>query len=91
MGFIYERPGWPEFQWDIARLAEPLAGVRHAQGFLLGWMSALVFSLRDEACMETLTLDVVKSSAIEGETLDAEQVRSSLGRRLGSMREGLHP
>ncbi len=69
--------------WDRERLAEPLAAVRHRQGRLVGHMEALGFPLRQEAVLETLTSDVLKSSEIEGERLDAEQVRSSLARRLG--------
>ena len=64
-------------------LAEPLASVRHRQGRLIGHMEALGFNLRQEAVLQTLTADVLKSSEIEGEKLDAEQVRSSIARRLG--------
>jgi len=46
-------------------------------------MEALGFNLRQEAILETLTADVLKSSEIEGEKLDAEQDRSSIARRLG--------
>ena len=91
MHYIHERPYWPTFQWDIAKLAEPLAAIRHKQGLLLGRMNALGFSIRAEAGLETLTLDVVKSSAIEGECLDVAQVRSSLARRLGIDIGGLTP
>ncbi len=91
MGCIHERPEWPTFQWDIAKLAEPLAIIRYKQGLLLGRMNALGFSVRAEAGLETLTLDVVKSSAIEGESLDAAQIRSSLARRLGIDIGGLAP
>ena len=62
---------------------ESLAAVRHRQGRLLGHMEALGFALRQEAVLKTLTEDVLKSSEIEGEKLDAEQVRSSIARRLG--------
>lgn len=83
MRYIHELPDWPDFQWDMNLLADLLAAVRHKQGLLLGRMKALGFSIRAEAGLETLTLDVVKSSAIEGGTLDMAQVRSSLARRLG--------
>ena len=82
-GFIHRLPEWPRFHWDQAALAAPLADIRHRQGRLLGRMEGLGFSLQKEAELETLTLDVVKSSEIEGETLDADQVRSSIARRLG--------
>lgn len=73
--YIHERKDWPEFKWDQAKLAELLAEVRHLQGRLLGRMEALGFPLREEATLNTLTQDVVKTSEIEGEKLDAAQVR----------------
>lgn len=81
--YFHELPDWPRFHWDRERLAELLANVRHRQGRLIGRMEALGFKLRQEAVLETLTGDVLKSSEIEGEKLDAEQVRSSIARRLG--------
>ncbi|MDA8219944.1 MAG: Fic family protein [Dehalococcoidales bacterium] len=81
--YIHELPDWPRFGWDWERIAEPLAAVRHRQGQLAGRMAALGFSLRAEAVLQTTTADVLKSSEIEGEKLDAEQVRSSIARRLG--------
>ena len=81
--YIWQRKDWPEWRYDLAALNAPLAAIRHGQGRLLGRMQALGFKLRDEAWLQTLTQDVVKTSAIEGEMLDAEQVRSSIARRLG--------
>jgi Fic family protein len=81
--YIHEPKGWPQFHWSIDKLAEPLASVRHRQGRLIGHMEALGFNLQQEAVLQTLTADVLKSSEIEGEKLDAEQVRSSIARRLG--------
>lgn len=83
MTFIHERPGWPVFAWDSAALAAPLAEVRHRQGYLLGRMTSLGFDLRAEASLTVLTSDVVTSSAIEGERLNPDEVRSSIARRLG--------
>jgi len=74
-----------------AKLAASLAEVRHEQGRLLGRMEALGFDLREEAHLKTLTRDVVKSSEIEGETLDASTVRSSIARRLGNDIGALKP
>src|SRR5271157_5949566 len=82
-GFIHSRRDWPRFLWNREKLAERLAAVRHEQGRLLGRMETLGFKLRQEAVLRTLTQDVLKSSEIEGEKLDAEQVRSSIARRLG--------
>jgi Fic family protein len=81
--YIHELQDWPRFDWNRERLAEPLAAVRHRQGRLIGHMEALGFNLRQEAVLQTLTADILKSSEIEGEKLDAEQVRSSIARRLG--------
>ena len=81
--YIPELTDWPKFRWDETKLAAPLAAVRHKQGRLIGRMEALGFPLRNEAALQTLTEEVVKSSEIEGETLDREQVRSSIARRLG--------
>lgn len=81
--YIHERNDWPKFKWDQAKLADLLAEVRHRQGRLLGRMEGLGFRLRGEATLTTLTQDVMKTSEIEGEKLDPEQVRSSLARRLG--------
>lgn len=80
---IHELPAWPDFQWDQEKLAGPLAALRHRQGRLIGRMETLGFSLRAEATLQTLTLDVLKSSEIEGEMLNRDQVRSSIARRLG--------
>jgi len=81
--YIHQLPDWPGFHWNQEALQASLAAVRHKQGRLLGRMEALGFSLRKEAELETLTLDVVKTSEIEGENLSAQQVRSSIARRLG--------
>ena len=81
--FIHELPNWPKLEWDQRGLAKQLAAVRHRQGRLIGRMQALGFPLREEAVLQTLTEDVLKSSEIEGEILDKAQVRSSIARRLG--------
>jgi Fic family protein len=81
--YIHELQDWPRFNWNREGLAEPLADIRHRQGRLIGHMEALGFNLRQEAVLQTLTADVLKSNEIEGEKLDAEQVRSSIARRLG--------
>lgn len=89
--YIHEDKAWPKFYWDNKRLTERLALVRHRQGRLIGRMEALGFDLRAEAVLHTLTEDVLKSSEIEGEVLDKEQVRSSVARRLGMDIAGLTP
>ena len=89
--YIHERPDWPKCRWDQKALAAQLAAVRHRQGRLIGRMEALGFSYRKEAVLQTLTLDVLKSSEIEGENLNPEQVRSSIARQLGMDVAGLVP
>lgn len=91
MQYIWQHPDWPALRWDDARLAHPLAEARHGQGRLLGRMEALGFAPRAEAVLRTLTQDVTESSGIEGETLDPNQVRSSIARRLGMDIAGLVP
>jgi len=83
MVFIHERPGWPHFSWDSEVLAVALAAVRHKQGRHLGKMEALGFDLRAEANLEVMTRDVIKSSAIEGQVLEPDEVRSSVAQKLG--------
>ena len=83
MKYIHQAVDWPTFRWNAEKLAPVLAQARFQQGRLLGRMSSLGFSLQAEAGLENLSLDVLKSSAIEGEMLNAQEVRSSLGKRLG--------
>lgn len=81
--YIHELEGWPAFTWKAEALVRPLAAVSRRQGLLIGRMEALGFPLREEAVLQSLTQEVVKSSEIEGEVLDPGQVRSLLARRLG--------
>jgi Fic family protein len=80
---IHELDDWPRFHWNTEALAEPLAAASRKQGRLIGHMEALGFKLQQEAVLQTLAADVLKSSEIEGEKLDAAQVRSSIAQRLG--------
>jgi len=89
--YLWEKPDWPAFTWDEKALAKPIAQVSREQGRLLGKMEALGFDLRNEAHLRTLTEDVLKSSEIEGEKLERDQVRSSIARRLGMDVGGLIP
>jgi len=81
--YIYQYQNWPDFTWDDKEVQVLLGKVRHLQGLIFGRMSSLGFSVKQEAMLSTLTLDVLKSSEIEGEKLNYEQVRSSIARRLG--------
>ena len=81
--YIYQYPDWPNFTWDEQKIQVILGKVRHLQGKLFGQMSTLGFSIKEEALLSTLTIDVLKSSEIEGENLNYEQVKSSIAKRLG--------
>ncbi len=81
--YIWQAKDWPAWRFDLAALAGPLAEVRHAQGLLLGRLSHVGMGLREQASLDTLTADVVKTSEIEGELLNLASVRSSIARRLG--------
>lgn len=81
--YIYQHKSWPHFTWDAFRLLPLLIDARTLQARLLGRMEALRFRLRQEAGLQILTQDAVKTSEIEGERFHAEQVRSSIAKRLG--------
>jgi len=81
--YIWQSHDWPSWRYDLASLAGPLADVSHAQGLLLGRLADVGMTLRDQASLAALTEDVVNTSAIEGEHLSADAVRSSIARRLG--------
>jgi len=83
MQYIHQRPEWPHFTWEETKLMSTLVEVRHRQGRLLGRMESLGFRFRDEAALENLTSEVIKSSAIEGTVFDPTSVRSSIARRMG--------
>ncbi len=89
--YIHQRGEWPIFIWDREKLAASLSALRYRQGKLLGRMEGLGFPLRNEAALQTLTLDVTKTSEIEGEVLDSDQVRSSIARHIGLDIAGLVP
>ena len=81
--YIWQVDDWPNWRYDLPALASSLTEVSRAQGVLLGRLADVGLTLRDQASLAALTEDVVKTSAIEGELLNVESVRSSLARRLG--------
>ncbi|NEQ52932.1 MAG: Fic family protein [Leptolyngbya sp. SIO3F4] len=91
MPWIYEHPNWPHFTWDSSVLSEKLADIRYRQGWLLGRMASLGFDVQQEASLNVLTNEVVKSSAIEGAILSPDAVQSSIAQRLGIDIGGLIP
>ena len=89
--YIYQQPDWPRFRWDDSRLLVLLTSLRNLQGRVVGKMGALGFELKNQAHLEILSQDVLKSTEIEGELLNPEQVRSSIARRLGLDIAGMVP
>ena len=89
--FIYQKDHWPDFTWKLDEIVILLSEVRNLQGRLIGKMESLGFDLRNEALLDTLTQDVLKSTEIEGEILDPDQVRSSIARKLGMEIRNMEP
>ena len=87
--YIYQNNNWPNFTWDENEIQVILGNVRHLQGKIFGQIHALGFSYKEETLLSTLTLDVLKSSEIEGEILNYDVVRSSIARKLGIEAAGL--
>jgi Fic family protein len=87
--YIYEHPQWPDFYWDAEELLNLLSEARNLQGRLMGRMESLGFDLQNQAQLDALTLDVLKTSEIEGEKLHSGQVRSSVARKLGMEYAGM--
>ena len=81
--YIYKHKDWTRFTWKDAEISSVFGEVRNLQGKIIGQMNTIGFSTKEEATLTTLTMDVIKSSEIEGEKLDYDQVRSSIARRLG--------
>jgi len=81
--YIYQYKEWPNFNWDESLLLQKLGEVRNLQGKIIGKMESLGFEMRNKALLDNLSLDVIKSTEIEGEFLNPAQVRSSIARRLG--------
>ncbi len=81
--YIWQSAAWPSWRFDLVELAKPMAEVSQAQGLLLGRLSDVGMALRDQANLAALTEDVMKTSEIEDERLNADSVRSSIARKLG--------
>ena len=81
--YVWQSKDWPHWQYNAESLMPLLAQVHQTLGHLMGRMRDQGMSSQDQATLEALTADVLKTSEIEGEHLDAETVRSSIARRLG--------
>ena len=91
MRYIHDYDDWWQFRYDIRRIMNELGRVRSKQGMVLGRMLSLGFSSQDEAVLSNMSVDLVRSSEIEGERLNLEEVRSSIARRLGITAAGVVP
>ena len=89
--YIYEYKNWTDFTWEDTAINTIFGEVRLLQGKIIGQMNALGFYAKEETTLTALTTEIVKSSEIEGELLNYEQVRSSIARRLGINTGGLVP
>ncbi len=89
--YLHQRENWWEFRYDMEAVMNRLGPVRAAQGLMLGCMSSLGFDFQDEAMLATMSLELVRSCEIEGESLNLAEVRSSIARRLGINAAGLIP
>ncbi len=83
MEYIYQNTHWHNFTWNGEKVLKLLSEVKLAQGFLLGRMNSLGFEIKNDALLNVLTENIIKSGEIEGEILNPEQVRSSIARKLG--------
>lgn len=91
MRYIWQHSVWPKLSWQSDRLLPAISQARFAQGKLLTKITSLGFKQSQEAHSDILTEEAIKTSAIEGEKLDRESVRSSVARRLGLPVAGLAP
>ncbi len=88
--YVWQQSSWvAKLCWDDAELIKPLGNARLAQGRLLGKADNLGLDLGLELMEAALVEEAMKTSAIEGERLDRDSVRSSVARRLGIDHAGL--
>lgn len=81
--YVWQAEDWPRWRYDTAALLAPLESASRAQGLLLGRLADVGMQPRERSHLGMLTDDVVATSAIEGERLNVDLVRSSIARRLG--------
>ena len=83
MRYIYQNTDWHCFRWCGEKIQNLLLEIKKSQGYLLGKMDSLGFDVKNNALLQVLTENIIKSSEIEGQILDKHLVRSSIARRLG--------
>ena len=89
MRYIHDYDNWRQFRYDSLRIMSDLGRIRTKQGMVIGKMLSLGFDSQDEAVLSNISMELVRSSEIEGERLNLEEVRSSLARRLGIAMAGI--
>lgn len=87
--WIWQQPNWPAFNWQEEKLLPRLRHLQQQRGVLLG--RASIEDNNDQQTLETLLTNILSSSAIEDERVNAQSVRSSLARRLGVSLEQPYP
>lgn len=87
--YLWQQPTWAKFQWDNERLITLLSEVRNLEGRIIGLMEGVGFNVQNATSLDVMVEDVLRSSEIEGELLNADKVRSSIARHLGLNTEGL--
>lgn len=81
--YIWQRPDWPQWRYELQRLVPLLSAIHREVGVLEGRMEEAGFETRRTSQLNALCDEVLKSNEIEGEQLDKASVRSSVARRLG--------
>ena len=89
MLYIHDHNNWWQFRYDSLRIMNELGRVRSKQGMIIGRMLSLGFDSQDDAVLSNISMELVRSSEIEGEKLNLGEVRSSLARRLGIAMAGM--
>jgi len=87
--YIWQSRHWPNLVWNADQVEQQLGRTRFCQGKLLSKIDAVGVALSQEARADVLTEEAVKTSAIEGEQIDRQSVRSSVARHLGLSTVGL--
>ena len=81
--WIWQQADWPKFHWQDEFIQPLLRRIRLKQGLLLGKTGAIAEDMPLESALDNLLQNIIASSAIEGEQLNVQSVRSSLAKRIG--------
>lgn len=87
--WIWQQENWTDFRWDEQQISPKLRQCWKLLGELLGSTQGQV--LDPQSSLNVLLENILSSSAIEGENLNAFSLRSSLAKRLGVTLENPYP